>query len=101
MLNADAPVVISSEVAYEPIPSAPETTDPRVARALGERVLQERAGYVRDHRLVVGYQTERSRMTLGCAADHAIETDRPLRDEVARTEHLSRLVLRIPVHLEA
>ncbi|MHC4765136.1 MAG: glycoside hydrolase family 65 protein [Planctomycetota bacterium] len=95
VLNADAPIVISSEVAYDPITVPPETTDPRVARALGDRILQPRESYARDHRLVVGYQTERSRMTLGCAVDHVIGTDRSVRDEISQVEHLSRLILSV------
>src|SRR6516164_8610995 len=74
LLNADAFVVISSEmVANEPdVDINPD--DPRLARALDGRVLHHQTSYTKDGRIVLCHATEKSRLTLACATDHVLET---------------------------
>ena len=48
--------------------------DPRLATVLPHRVLNVRAAEVADRRILLGYQTTRSGMTLGVGVDHVIET---------------------------
>ena len=75
-----APVVISSLVLNRQDASQtdglPEHRpgDPRLATVLPHRVLNVRAAEVADRRILLGYQTTSSGMTLGVGVDHVIET---------------------------
>ena len=74
LLNAEAPIVIASEMVAN-APSARTTeADPRRASVVAGRVLQPRASYARDQRIVLCHATEHSRLTLACATDHTLET---------------------------
>jgi alpha,alpha-trehalose phosphorylase len=75
VLNADAPVVIASELVNRR-DGADENNngDPR-ARIVGGRVLKPRVHRARDERVVLGFSTRSSGLTLACASDHVIETD--------------------------
>jgi alpha,alpha-trehalose phosphorylase len=84
MLDHPAPVSISSLVVnrqdtrrsdlpeYQPF-------DPRLATVLPDRVLNPRAAEVADRRILLGYQTTNSRMTLGVGVDHVIDAACPYR----------------------
>jgi alpha,alpha-trehalose phosphorylase len=48
--------------------------DPRLATVLPERVLNTRLSEVTGQRVLLGYQTTNSKMTLGVGVDHVIET---------------------------
>ena len=105
LLNAEAPVVISSEmVANAPIASF-NGDDPRQASAFPSRVLHHRAGYVKDRRIVLCHATEKSRMTLTCATDHVLETDCSHTYKAAHTEDFGQVAFTIearsgcPIHL--
>jgi alpha,alpha-trehalose phosphorylase len=78
VLNGDAPVVISSQLVNRQDVAAPDEwaaeSDPRV-RTLGPRVLENVLCRADEERLLLGYRTASSGMTLGCGADHIIETD--------------------------
>jgi alpha,alpha-trehalose phosphorylase len=47
--------------------------DPRIARRLGRRILEPRVVEREGDRLVLGYRTVESRMTLGMAVDHVLD----------------------------
>jgi len=105
LLNAEAPVVISSEmVANAPIARF-NGDDPRQASALPGRVLHHRAGYVKDRRIVLCHATEKSRMTLTCATDHVLETACSHTYKAAHTEDFGQVAFTIearsgrPIHL--
>src|ERR1019366_6052563 len=51
--------------------------DPRMATALAHRVLNTRVSEQADGRILLGYQTTNSRMTLGVGADHVIDAACP------------------------
>jgi hypothetical protein len=51
--------------------------DPRRSRGFGHRVLNAVEHFEDAHRLITGYRTTNSRMTLGVGVDHVIETDNP------------------------
>jgi alpha,alpha-trehalose phosphorylase len=76
VLNATAPVVISSHLANLEEAAADEF-DPRKARGFKERPLLPYRHYAADTRVVLGYRTRNSKMTLACGADHVIETECP------------------------
>jgi alpha,alpha-trehalose phosphorylase len=72
ILNAQAFVVISSEMATNERSARDNGADPRLARALPGRVLDPRINYSKDRRIVLCYATEKSRFTLACATRHAL-----------------------------
>ena len=98
LLNAEAPVVISSEMAANN-PSAPTNgSDPRQATVFSGRVLHHRAGYAHDRRIVLCHRTEKSCMTMVCAIDHALETTCPRTYKCAHTEDFGRVAFMIEAH---
>jgi alpha,alpha-trehalose phosphorylase len=105
LLNAQAPVVISSEmVANEPSARA-NGDDPRQASVFAGRVLHHRASYAKDRRIVLCHATEKSRMTLTCATDQALETACPHAYKAVHTEDFGQVAFTIearpgcPIHL--
>ncbi|HSL58673.1 MAG TPA: glycosyl hydrolase family 65 protein [Acidimicrobiales bacterium] len=83
VLDVDAPVVVTSQVLNREDARPDEengrngTVDPRQAPSFAHRVLE---GLVADHdgaRLLLGYRTTNSRMTLGIGVDHVIDTAAP------------------------
>lgn len=81
VLNADAPVVLSSEVCYDPTASGHTEGDPRLAKGFKERVLLPEHYAVRDRRILLSHITRNSRMIVTCGIDHILET------ECTYTEH--------------
>ena len=75
MLNAEAPIVLSCEMATPPPPDDETSGDPRKSKGIRGRVLRPLTHYHRDQRVVLCHGTERSGMTLACATDHVIETE--------------------------
>jgi alpha,alpha-trehalose phosphorylase len=74
VLNAEAPVVISSEVIANEQSARTTGSDPRQAGIFPGKVLHHRTGYAKDSRIVLCHATEKSRMTLATAVDHCLET---------------------------
>jgi alpha,alpha-trehalose phosphorylase len=77
VLNAQAFVVLSSEMAANESAAGGNAADPRLARGFSSRVLHPRASYSKDRRILLCHATEKSRLTLTCATDHALETSCP------------------------
>ncbi len=83
MLGEPAPVVVSSLVLNRQdahlTGDLPEHRpgDPRLATMLPHRVLNVRAAEMAGQRILLGYQTTNSGMTLGIGVDHVIETACP------------------------
>jgi alpha,alpha-trehalose phosphorylase len=69
--------------------------DPRLARQFSRRVLNSRLVESAGQRILLGYQTTNSRMTLGMGVDHVIETEGDANIEVVADEDLSRLILTV------
>jgi alpha,alpha-trehalose phosphorylase len=74
LLNADVPVVISSEMSANGQSARADGDDPRQARDFSGRVLHPRANYSKDRRIVLCYETEKSRLLLACATESVLET---------------------------
>jgi alpha,alpha-trehalose phosphorylase len=105
LLNAEAPVVIASEmVANEPSARA-NGDDPRQASVFAGRALHHRASSAKDRRIVLCHATEKSRMTLTCATDHVLETSCPHAYKAVHTEDFGQVAFTIearpgcPIHL--
>jgi alpha,alpha-trehalose phosphorylase len=74
LLNADAPVILSSELTHPPEIDVP-SGDPRASRVFKERVLLPEKNYHNAHRVVQSYRTRSSGMTLACGLDHTLESE--------------------------
>jgi alpha,alpha-trehalose phosphorylase len=105
LLNAEAPVVIASEMVANAPSARAHEDDPRRASVLAGRVLQHRASYVKDRRLVLCHATDKSQMILACATDHDLETACPHADKAVHTEDFGQVAFTIeaqpgcPIHL--
>jgi alpha,alpha-trehalose phosphorylase len=98
VLDEGAPVVISSELVQHD-QAREETADPR-RRALGRRVLVPQVGEAEDLRVILGFATRSSGMTLGCGIDHVIETLCPVETEVRQDGRSGRVVFSIDARPE-
>jgi alpha,alpha-trehalose phosphorylase len=100
-VDVDAPVVISSQLLNRQDARATDEPrggnggDPRRAKSFGQRVLTASDHIDDAHRVVTGYRTTNSRMTLGVGIDHVIETDNPWRTQRTWSEDLSKVVFTI------
>ncbi|MBW9207578.1 glycoside hydrolase family 65 protein [Mumia sp. zg.B17] len=106
MLDAAAPVTLSSQILNRQdggdeyhVRSAAmgEGTDPRKAERFGRRVLipeLQDAGDD-DARVMLGYRTAESGMTIAVATDHTIETRDPVERTVQVTDDMAKVVYQI------
>ncbi len=74
LLNAQAAVVLSCEMRANAAGAGSISDDPRQARAFSDRVLHPCKNYSKDRRIVLCHATEKSRLTLTCATESALET---------------------------
>jgi alpha,alpha-trehalose phosphorylase len=95
LLNAAAPIVISSEMKANEPTAAIDANDPRQTMVFAGRVLDPRASYAKDCRIMLCHATEKSRLTLACATDHALETSCPRACKVAYTEDFGQVAFTI------
>ena len=98
VLDGTAPVTIVSKVLnrQDAVPEdepTPDVVDPRLARQFPERVLRCKVAEAMDQRILLGYRTARSGMTLGLGIDHVIRTTASHRVAVEASGDMSRLVL--------
>src|SRR5262249_4397254 len=77
LLNANAFIVISSEMATNEPGARIDGDDPRQAKTFSGRVLHPRASYSKGRRIVLCHATEKRRLSVTCATDHALETSCP------------------------
>src|SRR6056297_911575 len=94
LLNAEAPVVISSEV----IGAQDNQTgreDPRQAKGFVTDVLVPQSHFWNQQRLCLGHQTHSSGMTLVCAIDHQFETECPYQWHSECSENEGRVEFRV------
>jgi alpha,alpha-trehalose phosphorylase len=103
MLDDEGPVVISSQIInrqdgedeYHTTNTVGEGGDPRRALRFEQRVLQPKLQWCQGSRMLLGYQTTSSRMTLACAADHTIETQNAWTQEIEASADMAKIVYRI------
>jgi alpha,alpha-trehalose phosphorylase len=94
VLNASAPVVVSSEMVTEQSGQTPGG-DPRQARGFAQRVLLPEANYSKDARIVLSYTMQNSKMTLACGIDHTVETTSPYSYESNCSDDAGQVVFSI------
>ncbi|HEX9777474.1 MAG TPA: glycosyl hydrolase family 65 protein [Geopsychrobacteraceae bacterium] len=74
VLNADAPLVISSEVVGNQKNQA-GIADPRQARGFQHKVLEPQEHYAERMRLILTHRVHNSGMTMACGVDHLIRSE--------------------------
>ena len=105
LLNAAAPIAISSEMKANEPSALIDANDPRQTRVFAGRVLHPRANYAKDRRIVLCHGTEKSHLTLTCATDHSLDTSCPHAHKVTCTEDFGQVAFTIdarpdcPIHL--
>ncbi len=95
LLNANAFIVISSEMATNDPSARINSDDPRQAKAFSGRVLHPRTSYSKGRRIVLCHATEKSRLTVTCATDHALETSCSHTEKAVHTEDFGQVAFTI------
>jgi alpha,alpha-trehalose phosphorylase len=95
LLNANAFIVISSEMATNEPSARINGDDPRQAKAFSGRVLHPRISYSKGRRIVLCHATEKSRLTVTCATDHALETSCSHTEKAVHTEDFGQVAFTI------
>src|SRR5262245_5631309 len=72
-----------------------DTDDPRLAKAFLGRILHPRASYSKGRRIVLCHATERSRLMMACATDHALETSCPHADKTVCSDDFGQVAFTI------
>jgi alpha,alpha-trehalose phosphorylase len=99
LLNDGGPVVLSSQVLnrqdarLEDERPGTRREDPRLARRFTQRVLNGQVVEHEDHRILLGYATAHSGMTLGIGVDHVVECADPHGVEVTAGVDLGKVVV--------
>src|SRR6516162_1046542 len=66
LLNAEAPMVLSSEMRCQRPEAQGEGDDPRLAKIFPSEVFRPCASYARDRRIILVHSTKRTQMILAC-----------------------------------
>jgi alpha,alpha-trehalose phosphorylase len=105
LLNAEAPLVISSEILCQQPGIRKGGDDPRQAKVFSGEVLQHRANFSRDRRIVLAHGTKRTQMILACGIDHNLDSDCPHYYKTSHTENFGQVAFsltaqpQIPIRL--
>jgi alpha,alpha-trehalose phosphorylase len=94
-LNSGAFIVISSEMSTDGPTALANADDPRLAKAFSSRVLHPRASYAKGRRVVLCHATEKSRLTVACATDHALETSCPHSDKTVYRDDFGQVAFTV------
>ena len=92
VLNARAALVLSSEIVEHLPDTEKAANDPRLAKADSGRILSQQVAEGKDRRVILGYRTKRSGMSMACGMDHILETDCASTMKAQRDEHGARVV---------
>ncbi|MBV9616082.1 MAG: glycoside hydrolase family 65 protein, partial [Ktedonobacteraceae bacterium] len=101
LVNADAFVTISSEMAANSASAAINLNDPRQTRAFAGRVLCQQAGYSEGRRIVLCHATKKSRLMLACAIDHLLESTCAYTSKVVQAEDFGQVTFALQAQRES
>ncbi|GAB3624463.1 glycosyl hydrolase family 65 protein [Mariniluteicoccus endophyticus] len=113
MLDGSAPIVVSSQLInrqdgqddYAGTATA-GPVDPRKQEQVGRRVLEPVSQWCGDGRILLGYRTVESGMTIAVGVDHEITTDNRYTEAVSAQADSGKVVYRVnaeqgvPIHIE-
>jgi alpha,alpha-trehalose phosphorylase len=94
-LNSGAFIVISSEMSADEPTAVANADDPRLAKGFSGRVLHPRASYAKGRRIVLCHATAKSRLTVACATDHALETSCPHTDKTVHRDDFGQVAFTV------
>ena len=94
VLNAKAPVIISSELKNHKHTSG-NNGDPRKAKGFKGRVLNPKMNYCKDTCILLGFITNKSKIGLGCGVEHQMITESPYSYETECSEDGGKVVFSI------
>jgi len=94
LLNAAAPIILSSEVRYDPTTQMREE-DPRTARGFTDRPLLPHFHAMTEQRLMLGHVTKNSQMALVCGVDHVLATECPFSCTTNVDEDIGKVVFAV------
>jgi alpha,alpha-trehalose phosphorylase len=94
LLDAPAPVALSSEMAYTP-PGQSGDWDPRKTRSFEARPLVPAHHQAGGRRLLLAHRTPRSGMRVACGVDHVFETRSHWEERSECSEDAARLVFTV------
>jgi len=97
LLNADAPIVISSELVFQE-ETRSIAGDQRASRTFAERVLLPQGLQASEGKAILSAMTRGSRMTLACGMDHQVETDGTYALENDSSEERGRVIVSVAGH---
>lgn len=102
MLDGDAPIVVSSQIInrQDGLDEFHQRTgasawDPRRASRFESRVLEPKGHWHSDRRMILGYETAKSHMTLAVGADHEIRTENSVEELIDAEPDLGRKIYRV------
>jgi alpha,alpha-trehalose phosphorylase len=95
VLNAEASLVISSEIAVNEAVVRTNAHDPRQPRVLAGRVLHHQSGYSKGLRVVLCHATRRSRLSVACGIDHVLETECTHTSKTVQTDDFGQVAFMI------
>lgn len=109
MLNAKAAMVVVSELVNHSaiVPNAkremaggagvasPGDDDPRLSKSFKEQVLELEDTETKDTRVILGYHTKTSRMSMACGMDHLVVTDNTHEVSTTCPGHCGQVVFNI------
>jgi alpha,alpha-trehalose phosphorylase len=95
LLNEAASLVISSEMIANGQSASTDENDPRLARGVDGQALHPRTSYANDRRIVLCHATEKSRLAVTCAIDHALETSCKHAHKAVHTENFGQVAFTI------
>jgi alpha,alpha-trehalose phosphorylase len=95
VLDAEAPVVISSQSVAPHGSASCDEDDPRRARGFEQRVLLPEMHYAQDQRALISHVTRSSRMALACGIDHVIETECPYACQAESSDDQGKVVFSV------
>lgn len=98
LLNADAGVVISSEIIANGPSPLTNGGDPRQGKVFPGKVLHYQTSLVSDQRIVLCHATRESRMMLACAVDHRLQAEGAVAWKTHATEDIGRAVVSLEAH---
>jgi alpha,alpha-trehalose phosphorylase len=101
LLNAEAFIALSSEMAISESSAGGDSDDPRLAKAFSGRVLYPRSSYSKDRRIVLCHATEKSNLSVTCATETMLETTNPHTYKVVHTEDFGQVAFTIEVQPNA
>src|SRR3974377_978439 len=95
LLNAQAFVVISSEIATNELSVRSNEDDSRLAKPFSGRILHPRTSYYKDRPILLCHATDKSRLTLTCTCDNDVERCCPHSYKVAHTADFGQVAFTI------